>query len=413
MVDEEIERLKEKVKTNFFQIEKLFAEYDERLNNVEKKSKEIKRIGEIDKLKEELNKIKLGLKQIDEEIENKTEKLERNVIENRNFEEKIKQKVENTKQNFLERTKRVEELYKENTNKIENKQVELEKKLTEETRKKIDEYDKKINNLLLKKEKQFKEIEGYVGKRIEKAEYLGSRLLEIENLIKEFDKKSENWKVFSEDLERDKNLYLELREVVLASVEKLKNLEKLFSRNLEEFGEINDRVEEDEKLFKTLSAETNKELQRLDSEGRRIEKNVEEFKNKLKERLIKKFADMDFKLENDIKNKIKEQDALLSNYGGIFTKLEEDMKSIEDEVIPKKIDMEFNEMLLVLNNKLKDLVNKQDFDMLKAGLESKVEQIRKPEIKPLEERISAMEEDVNELKKLLRGIAQRLPVIVE
>jgi phage shock protein A len=59
------------------------------------------------------------------------------------------------------------------------------------------------------------------------------------------------------------------------------------------------------------------------------------------------------------------------------------------------------------------LITKQDFDLLKAKLENKVEQIRKPEIEPLEKRISAMEEDIDELKRLLRGISQRLPVIVE
>jgi hypothetical protein len=347
MVEEEIERLNEKFKTNFFQIEKMLAGYDERLNNIEK---------------------------------------------------------------AFTKSKDINKKIKDSEKALEEKQKELEIILTKKNEKMI---NKKLNDLLGNQSKDFREIEKNIRERIERVEYLGSRLEEIEKLIKEFDKKSEDWQIFREDLERDKNLYLELRKVVLASVEKLKNFEKLFSENLEEFGEINDRVEEDEKLFEKLSAETKKELQELDSERIRVEQNVEEFKNKLKERLTKKFADLDFRLENEIKSKIKEQDTLLSSYGGKFTKLENNMKGIENDIIPKKIDMEFNEMLLILNNKLKDLITKQDFDLLKAKLENKVEQIRKPEIEPLEKRISAMEEDIDELKRLLRGISQRLPVIVE
>ncbi len=350
MVDKEMERLNEKFKINLFQIEKLLAGYDERINNIEKENAK--------------------LKDIDKKID----------------------KLEGT---------------------IKEEQTKFEKNLSEKNKKEMEGYDKKLNNLLENKSKEFKEIENNIRGRIEKVEYLGPRVEEIEKLMKEFDTKSKNWKAFSDELERDKNLYLELRKVVLSSIEKLKNLEKMFTKNLEEFGEINNRVEEDEKQIENLSTETKKELQRLDSEGKRIESNTEEFKNKLRERLTKKFADLDSKLENDIKNKTKEQDTLISNYGSRFTKLEGNMKSMENKVIPEKIDKEFNQMLVVLNNKLKDLVTKQNFDNLNTKLENKVEQIRKPEIKPLEERISVMERDIDELKRLLKGISQRLPVIVE
>ena len=370
------------------------------------------------------------------------EKIEKVAIENRNIKDEIKQ-------NFIDNIKKIEDSYRENLKIIEERQIELEKKLeriiygNDEKFKniekqlvelgkvqinlngadgqpisknlidEIEKYNERLNNLLKNKSEEFEEIENNIRERIERVEYLGSKLEEIEKLIKEFDIKSEKWKIFSEELERDKNLYLELRKVVLASIDKLKNFEKVFNDNLEEFREINNRVEEYEKAFKILSLETKKEIQKLDSERKRTEENIEEFKNKLKEQLVKKFAEMDNKFENEIKINLNKHTRLLNNFGEKFLSIEEQIKNVKKDVVEKTIDEEMNGLFLILNDKLKDLITKRDFDILKAKLEREVEQIRKPEIKPIEERIYLMEKDVIELKRLLRGISQRLPVVVE
>jgi len=440
MTEDEIEKLREKLKINFFQIEKTLAGYDERINRIEKEEKEIKRIN--NELKQNLDGIKQNLKQIDEQIRSRTERLEKVAIENRNFKDEIKQ-------NFIDNIKKIEDSYRENLKIIEERQIELEKKLeriiygNDEKFKniekqlvelgkvqinlngadgqpisknlidEIEKYNERLNNLLKNKSEEFEEIENNIRERIERVEYLGSKLEEIEKLIKEFDIKSEKWKIFSEELERDKNLYLELRKVVLASIDKLKNFEKVFNDNLEEFREINNRVEEYEKAFKILSLETKKEIQKLDSERKRTEENIEEFKNKLKEQLVKKFAEMDNKFENEIKINLNKHTRLLNNFGEKFLSIEEQIKNVKKDVVEKTIDEEMNGLFLILNDKLKDLITKRDFDILKAKLEREVEQIRKPEIKPIEERIYLMEKDVIELKRLLRGISQRLPVVVE
>ena len=444
MAEEEIEKLKERFKINFFQIEKTLAGYDERINRIEKEEKEIKRIN--NELKQNLDGIKQNLKQIDEQIRSRTERLEKVIIENKNFKDEIKQ-------NFIDNIKKIEDSYRENLKIIEEKQIELEKKLErimcgndekfkniekrlvelgkvqiklneadgqaisknliDEIEKKIEKYNEKLNNLLKNKSEEFEEIENNIRERIERAEYLGSKLEEIEKLIKEFDIKSEKWRIFSEELERDKNLYLELRKVVLASIDKLKNFEKVFNDNLEEFREINNRVEEYEKSFKILSLETKKEIQKLDSARKQTEENIEEFRNKLKEQLVKKFAEMDNKLENEIKINLNKHARLLNTFGEKFLNIEEQIKNMKKDVVEKTIDEEMNRLFLILNDKLKDLITKRDFDILKAKLEREVEQIRKPEIKPIEERIYLMEKDVIELKRLLRGISQRLPVVVE
>ena len=440
MTEDEIEKLREKFKINFFQIEKTLVRYDERINSIEKEEKEIKKIN--DELKQELTDIKLNLKQINEKIGSRTERLEKVAIDNKNFKDAIKQ-------NFIDDIKKIEESYRENLKIIKERQIELEKKLerimcgNDEKFKniekqlaelgkvqiklngadgqaisknlidEIEKYNEKLNNLLKNKSEEFEEIENNIRERIERAEYLGSKLEEIEKLIKEFDIKSEKWRIFSEELERDKNLYLELRKVVLASIDKLKNFEKVFNDNLEEFREINNRVEEYEKSFKILSLETKKEIQKLDSARKQTEENIEEFRNKLKEQLVKKFAEMDNKLENEIKINLNKHARLLNTFGEKFLNIEEQIKNMKKDVVEKTIDEEMNRLFLILNDKLKDLITKRDFDILKAKLEREVEQIRKPEIKPIEERIYLMEKDVIELKRLLRGISQRLPVVVE
>ena len=72
-----------------------------------------------------------------------------------------------------------------------------------------------------------------------------------------------------------------------------------------------------------------------------------------------------------------------------------------------------NKLLVVLNGKLKDFSTKEDFDAINADMRRRLELIRSPEQKPLEARMSGIETDINELKKLLRGMSQRLPVIME
>ena len=72
-----------------------------------------------------------------------------------------------------------------------------------------------------------------------------------------------------------------------------------------------------------------------------------------------------------------------------------------------------NKLLVVLNGKLKDFSTKEDFDAINADMRRRLELIRSPELKPLEARMSGIETDINELKKLLRGMSQRLPVIME
>ena len=445
MAEEEIEKLKERFKINFFQIEKTLAGYDERINRIEKEEKEIKRIN--NELKQNLDGIKQNLKQIDEQIRSRTERLEKVVIENKNIKDEIKQ-------NFIDNIKKIEDSYRENLKIIEEKQIELEKKLErimcgndekfkniekqlaelgkvqiklneadgqlksnrnliDKIEKKIEKYNEKLNNLLKNKSEEFEEIKNNIRERINRVEHLGSRLEEIEKLVEEFDKKYKEWQVFREDLDNDKNLYLELRKVVLTSIEKLKNFEKVFRENLEEFGEISKRVEENERLYEKLSDETKRELSILSAEGKRIEQNIEEFKNKLREKLIKRFEDLDYKLENEVKTTLSKHGELLNNFGERFLSIEQQIKNVKKNIVEKIIDEEMNKLLLILNNKLKDFVTMQDFEVIKSELRNKVEQIRKPEIKPLEERISAIEDSIKELEKLLRSISQRTPVIVE
>ena len=70
-------------------------------------------------------------------------------------------------------------------------------------------------------------------------------------------------------------------------------------------------------------------------------------------------------------------------------------------------------MVVILRDKVKDLVTLNDFEKIRGELRNKIEQVRMPEIMPIEKRVNMMESDLEEVKRLLRGLSQRLPVVLE
>ncbi len=399
MVDDELARLKEKFKLNFFQIEKLLGEYDERISIIEKNNSLIKGTDKkVDAIKKDFN-------EINKRVENKIKEFESTVKENKKMIIDIEKEVDILHKDFLAKTKSIENIFNEKISNIESKSLT--------TGKKMDEFNKQINNIITKKELEFRELEDSINKKIERVEILGSKLPEIESNVNKFNKNYQDWRIFSISLEEDKKLYLELRKVVLDSIEKLKNLENTFNQNLEEFEEINNRISGNEKTYKEMSEKTKNEMVRLNEKSNNLEKSVEEYKIKLKDRLTKRFEELDSRLENEVKVKLREQDNLLSNYGSKFAEMEQNFNKFENEIIPKKIDKEFNEMLVILRDKLKDLVTLNDFEKIRDELRGKIEQARMPEISPIEKRVDMMETDLEEVKRLLRGLSQRLPVVLE
>ncbi|MCK4730099.1 MAG: hypothetical protein KAT28_02165 [Candidatus Aenigmarchaeota archaeon] len=471
MEKDELARLKEKFKLNFFQIEKLLGAYNERINSIEKNNSLIKATDK------KVNIIKKDSDEINKKVENKIEDFESIAKENKKVIIDIEIERDQLRMDLLAKTKNLENIFNEKVINMNSSSLATEKKMVEFTKTRMAEFNKQISSTIAKKELEFKEMENLINKKIKRVEVLDSKLPKMEDQINKFNKNYQDWRIFSISLEEDKKLYLELRKVVLGSIEKLKNLENVFNQNIEEFEEINNRIEGNEKTYKEMSEKTKNEMVRLDEKSNNLEKSVEEYKIKLKDRLTKRFEELDSKFENEIKIKIQEQDNLLSdygnrftemeqkfnelennaipkkideefkiklkdrltkgfeeldskfeneikvkiqeqdnllsNYGGKFIKMEQKFNELENKVIPKKIDEEFNEMLVILRDKLKDLVTLNDFEKIRGELRTKIEQVRMPEITPMESKISAIEKDLEEVKRLLRGLSQRLPVVLE
>ncbi len=414
MEKDELSRIQEKFKLNFFQIEKLLALYEDRLRALEKKNS---LIAETDKkvniVKKDSVDLKNSVKKTNKRVENKIEDFELIAKDNKKIIVDIEKEMDILHKDFLAKTKNLENTLNKKVISMNSSSLATEKKMVEFTKTRMAEFYKQTTNTLAKKDSEFKELENSINKKIKRVEALGSKLPKIEDNVNIFNKNYQDWKIFSIGLEEDKKLYLELRKVVLGSIEKLRNLENVFNQNLEEFEEINNRIEGNEKTYKEMSEKTKNEMVRLDEKAINIEKSVEEYKIKLKDKLTKRFEELDNRIENEINVKIREQDNLLSSYGSKFTEMEQRFKELENETIPKKIDKEFNEMLIILRDKLKDLVTLNDFEKIRGELRTKIEQVRMPEILPMEKRVGMMETDLEEVKRLLRGLSQRLPVVLE
>ncbi|RLI99825.1 MAG: hypothetical protein DRP06_02880 [Candidatus Aenigmatarchaeota archaeon] len=412
--NDEVERLKEKFKLNFFQIEKLLRAYDERINSIEKKDSLIKETDKkVNIIKKDSADLKNSFKKTNKRVENKIEDFESIAKENKKVIIEIEKEMGVLHKDFLAKTKNLEDIFNKKVLAMNSSSLATEKKMVEFTKTRMAELYKQLTTTISKKESEFKEMENSINKKIKRVDALGSKLPKIESNVEIFNKNYQDWKIFSIGLEEDKKLYLELRKVVLDSIEKLKNLENVFNQNLEEFEEINNRIEGNEKTYKEMSEKTKNEMVRLDEKSNNLETSIEEYKIKLKDRLTKRFEELNSRLENEVKVKLIEQDNLISNYGSKFTEMEQKFKELENEVIPKKIDKEFNEMLVILRDKLKDLVTLNEFEKIRGELRTKIEQVRMPEITPVEKRIDMIESDLEEVKILLRGLSQRLPVVLE
>ena len=310
----EFEQLKEKIKINFLQIEKILAKYDDRLKDAEREL------------------VKLG------DVARKFEELNRSV-------EELKRKTEAD----------------------------------------IGRVEKEIGNL--------KEISGF-----------GEKLPEIERKLKEIERKIEEWRIFAEEFNKNKDIYIELREAVISSIEYLKEKEKIFDKNLEEFSIISKKFEENERIYEKMSSEIREQLSVLKEENKKMREEIENFKEK--------FARMSEMKAQEEENKIESFDKELVARK-VDEYIENKIKVIEKEIIPKKIDEGINHIIEVISEKTKNFVPLSKFEELRSEMMSYLRAVREPDVKNLEEKIAEIEKDIVEIRRLIRNFSSRLPIVVE
>ena len=484
---EDLDRLKERLKINFFQVEKRLAEDDIRMGNLEK---DLKSLGDFKKAAENLGKEPPSIEALRKQFQEISTELKG-----------LKTAVDNNKVCFEE----LDRLFSQLSKNVGAGKTEADPKIISE-----------IKSLKLAVEENRTELGKLNGLFSEMSKVWGMKQLpDLGEVLKQVKVDTRELEVVRNELINDRNMYRELRSAALASIEKIENLEKQFTKDLSEFGDISKQMgdlrKRDEELSLNIKSEISTlrgsvenlehnlnesveglennlrnsveglehnikdlvrdEITRLEAEGMKLEKSVadsgEQMKEELKTEMIKfenKMSSLDYFLGDSVRDlqeeirfreeqmdgraremeksvsdfktailkdtderfgilkddlgtyadhKFEKQAQVINVFGGEMNRLKEDFSHLKKDIVEKTIDEEMNKLLIILSEKLKGLVTRDDFEKIDSNIKSRLDALRSPDIKPLDEKIGYLEGDVAELKRLLRGLSQRLPVIVE
>lgn len=163
----------------------------------------------------------------------------------------------------------------------------------------------------------------------------------------------------------------------------------------------------------SLQQEISKREERLENKMVGLEKSFSDFKTGLPKEIDEKFGVFKDDFGSYLDHNFEKNSQKIDYFRSEADKLKVEISNLKKGAIDKAIDEEMNKLLIILNEKLKGLVTINDFEQIRSDIRLRLEQVRSPEIRPLEAKIVCLEDDVAEMKRLLRGISQRLPVIVE
>jgi len=310
MEKSEFEQLKEKIKINFLQIEKILAKYDDRLKDAER---ELVRLGDV----------KIRFEELDKKLDD----------------------------------------------------------FKKDTDAKIDAIKEEISSL-----KEISELK--------------DKLPEMNKWLEEIRKNINEWKTFEEELNKNKNMYIKLREAVISSVEHLKEKENTFNKNIEELAIIAKKLEENEKAYEKMSSEINIQISALKEDYRRVWEEIKNLKSELAHIGNIKIPESENKIDESKKEVIYEE-------------IDKIIDKLEKEIIPKKIDECMNSIITVINEKFKNFVALNKFEEFRNEINNRIGTLREPKVKNLEEKINEIEKDITEIKELIRNFSSRLPIVVE
>ncbi|MGC9310616.1 MAG: hypothetical protein ACP5E4_02725 [Candidatus Aenigmatarchaeota archaeon] len=301
------------------------------------------------------------------------------------------------------------------------------------------------------------EIRKFVQERLRPVEDIRNQISELDEKLADAKALLETWQDLKKEVDMDKKLYEEIKSAALEAVERLRAMEEEFDSSVGELGTLKKEInvlrkdgesllgelkkelllmEENEDKLKdsmaafsrNLKSEVRAEISRQDEKNdvaatalknevqlglARIEGEALAMTNKTGAKLIKQVGDFADRLEENTNSVLAKQTKRIKSIGKQFRAIEEDFGRLKTEVVEKTIDDEMNKLLIILSEKMKVLATMKEFDLFRDEIRHKVDEIRSPEMRPLESRIYCLEEDISELKRLLRGISQRLPVVVE
>jgi len=217
---------------------------------------------------------------------------------------------------------------------------------------------------------------------------------------------SEELRKTTKRMEVLKEEILEIRRVVLASLERMKEFEEKLPKELEALGKLERRLENDEAIFSKLSNKIREDLSRLESEK-------QAFTQEIKDRFDKIEESFEREVREEIKQAIRKQAEMLTSYGSKLMELENRLELLKKEELPVLLDKEITRLIQNFSQHLSKLVSREDFEKFSEEVRSKVENITAPNLRNIEERLAELEERVDKISELVYGLSQRLPVVVE
>jgi len=217
---------------------------------------------------------------------------------------------------------------------------------------------------------------------------------------------SEELRKTTKRMELLKEELLEIRRVVLASLERMKEFEEKLPKELEALGKLERRLENDEAIFSKLAHKIREDLSRLESEK-------QAFTREIKERLDRIEESFEREVREEAKQAVRKQAEMLTAYGSKLMELEKKFEILKKEEIPVLLDREITKLIQNFSGHLSKLVTREDFAKFSEEVRSRIESITAPNLQNIEERLAELEDRVDKIAKLVFGLSQRLPVVVE
>ncbi|MEM7819698.1 MAG: hypothetical protein QXD48_02610 [Candidatus Aenigmatarchaeota archaeon] len=326
---------------------------------------------------------------------------------------------------YIEEKMNQEELKKSIYTEFDKKLISLEKKFNEEFSK-LEEIIHESGKTLTEKG-----MEQYLNKINAMRNDLNLALEKIESIKTKFTEK---------DIETIQNNIKNLNDKIISINKKIE--ERMRSDN--RFELIDEKIKKMEQQLKMFEISTNETrsnyLKKIDDDINNL-KNIIDNEEKIRNTINKNIKDLDQRLKtlemtrieepNKLNNEIEDLRKLIdrvttanASINKHLVELEHELseiKSKKDErlemnvsgVVNKLVAKNLEEFMKVLDRKIPHIMTREEYMRYISDLNKRIENIRSPDLSDLIKRIEIIEQNLNEISKMILSIYNRIPVIVE
>lgn len=438
-IKERLDRLENKSKENFFEIEKKFAKL-EPIANLEERIQELEDLlilqeVEIAKIREKLG---MEIEMPELELEKPKRETKREIREIEEFKE-LKSEIENLKDKFEEMRKtKIGSDVIERLNDLEFAIKDIEKRFEkldirdiERTTKMVDELRDELSKIRMEKLEKKKAEGRYEGRPSNRLISLESRLNDLEFIVRDIEKKIEKpdlrYVEMINEIDEIKNELHEMRnKIETEKVEKLERpiaYDKIISLETKLRGFNAKLIDIEERLYQMVKEELESIDKMIDTTKKNFDLKVISLEEKI-EKMISRETKKD--LISEIENYRSEFENLkrrLENEINRITKIEKAERpapeKIEKKELEKDIELKATKILTKYLNEfaedldkkipIADLVTKDEFKRSLAMIGG----ARAADIDHILRRIESLEGKMNDIVIAVKNMSSRMPVIVE